>query len=56
MEKKECLIKRLETIAQSIQKTNVGLALLALGSGGLERDKLDNFSDLDFFCHCRRWL
>lgn len=49
MEKKECLIKRLETIAQSIQKTNVGLALLALGSGGLERDRLDNFSDLDFF-------
>lgn len=49
MEKKDLLIKRLESIAESIQETHMGLALLALGSCGLERDRLDDFSDLDFF-------
>lgn len=49
MGKKECLIKRLEAIARSVKETKNGLALLALGSCGKERDRLDEFSDLDFF-------
>ena len=49
MKKEERLIGRLQAIAQSIRETNRGLALLALGSCGLERDRLDEFSDLDFF-------
>ena len=49
MKKEERLIDRLQAIAQSIRETNRGLALLALGSCGLERDRLDEFSDLDFF-------
>lgn len=47
--KNERLIKRLEAIARSVQETNVSQALLALGSCGLERDRLDIFSDLDSF-------
>lgn len=49
MKKEERLIDRLQAIAKSIRETNRGLALLALGSCGLERDRLDEFSDLDFF-------
>jgi hypothetical protein len=43
------LIKRLEAIGVSLKNTEGALALLGLGSVGLERDRLDEFSDLDFF-------
>ncbi len=43
------LLHRLDAIAHSLQTSGHGLALLALGSVGLERDRLDEYSDLDFF-------
>lgn len=49
MVKKDILIHRLEEISQSLKETNKVLAVLALGSCGKERDRLDEFSDLDFF-------
>jgi len=42
------LLQRLETIGESMRQAG-GLALLGLGSVGLERQRLDDFSDLDFF-------
>jgi lincosamide nucleotidyltransferase B/F len=49
MDKRELLIKRLEEIGLSLKKNNEVLALIGLGSSGLERERLDEFSDLDFF-------
>jgi lincosamide nucleotidyltransferase len=49
MNKGELLLKRLEEIAASLQRTDVALALLGLGSVGLETGRLDEYSDLDFF-------
>lgn len=46
---KERLLSRLDDIARSLELTGNGLALLALGSAGLETDRLDEWSDLDFF-------
>jgi len=43
------LLDRLDAIGQSLARTGQGLALLGLGSVGLERDRLDDYSDLDFF-------
>lgn len=43
------LLARLNEIAVSLEQTGHALALLALGSVGLELDRLDEFSDLDFF-------
>jgi lincosamide nucleotidyltransferase B/F len=43
------LLSGLEAIAQTISQRPEALALLALGSCGLARDRLDAFSDLDFF-------
>jgi lincosamide nucleotidyltransferase B/F len=43
------LLARLDQIGQSLAKTGQGLALLGLGSVGSERDRLDQYSDLDFF-------
>ena len=40
---------RLADIAQGLQNTGSGIALLALGSVGRETSRLDEFSDLDFF-------
>jgi hypothetical protein len=42
-------LQRLDAIGQSLQRTGTALALLALGSVGLEQDRLDAYSDLDFF-------
>jgi hypothetical protein len=42
------LLHRLYDIAKSLQQMG-GLALLGLGSVGIERHRLDEFSDLDFF-------
>lgn len=46
---KQQLLARLDAIAQAAAKTGQSLALLGLGSVGLEQDRLDVYSDLDFF-------
>ena len=43
------LLNRLEAIAASLAATPHGLALIALGSAGAERARMDAYSDLDFF-------
>lgn len=43
------LLERLDAIARSLAATGRARALLGLGSVGLETDRLDAFSDLDFF-------
>ncbi len=45
----EILLKRLDNIGQSLKQSGHGLALIGLGSVGLELDRLDAYSDLDFF-------
>lgn len=47
--KKDLLLARLVEIAHSVERSGHGLALIALGSAGLELDRLDDHSDLDFF-------
>ncbi len=43
------LLNRLGEIGQSLAERNQSLALIGLGSVGLERHRLDQYSDLDFF-------
>ncbi|MCW5633391.1 MAG: hypothetical protein KIT17_08650 [Rubrivivax sp.] len=43
------LLGRLDAIARSVQQRPEALALIALGSVGREPDRLDAWSDLDFF-------
>ena len=43
------LLERLDDIGRSLSNTPNALALLGLGSSGLEVDRMDRFSDLDFF-------
>lgn len=43
------LLERMERIGESVAKQDGALMLLALGSIGLETDRLDDYSDLDFF-------
>jgi hypothetical protein len=43
------LLSRLESLSQALQASGDGMGLLALGSVGLETDRLDRWSDLDFF-------
>ena len=45
----EQLLARLEDIGASLRQSGHALALIGLGSVGLERDRLDQYSDLDFF-------
>lgn len=47
--KRELLIRRLDQIARSLAADGRALALLGLGSSGLDLDRMDEFSDLDFF-------
>lgn len=49
MAKPEQLLKRLDEIGAALQRTGQALALLGLGSVGTETDRLDDYSDLDFF-------
>jgi len=49
MNSKEALEKRLSDLGNSLDAKPDALALLGLGSAGLERDRLDAWSDLDFF-------
>ncbi|MGE5775960.1 MAG: hypothetical protein ACM33V_07055 [Chloroflexota bacterium] len=43
------LLKRLDEIGSSLAQSGHALALIGLGSVGLELDRLDLYSDLDFF-------
>lgn len=45
----QSLLDRLDNIGQSLEKSGHTLALLGLGSVGLELERLDHYSDLDFF-------
>ncbi|MBU1142768.1 MAG: hypothetical protein KKH92_03885 [Firmicutes bacterium] len=49
MMKKNKLLKRLDEIGDSLSKRESTIALLGLGSVGVELDRLDDYSDLDFF-------
>jgi lincosamide nucleotidyltransferase B/F len=40
---------RLDEIGQSLERSGRGLALIGLGSVGAELQRLDEYSDLDFF-------
>lgn len=50
MNKVELLNKRLEEIGKNISETEGGVAFIALGSVGEEVARMDEYSDLDFFC------
>jgi len=43
------LLNRLDEIGRALEHSGQALALIALGSVGLETNRLDAFSDLDFF-------
>lgn len=45
----ETLLRRLDEIGRSLARSRHALALLALGSVGIERERIDAYSDLDFF-------
>src|SRR6476660_9624337 len=47
--KTQALLKRLNEIGHSLERSGHALALIGLGSVGLELDRLDSYSDLDFF-------
>ena len=49
----EHLLARLDAIAASLERRDSALALLALGSVGRDRHRLDEHSDLDFFAVVR---
>jgi hypothetical protein len=49
MYKSHQLLQRLDDIGASLASTNKALALIGLGSVGVELDRLDEYSDLDFF-------
>jgi lincosamide nucleotidyltransferase B/F len=49
LRKQEVLISRLNEIGASLAASDKAIALIGLGSVGLEIDRLDEFSDLDFF-------
>jgi hypothetical protein len=46
---KNLLLKRLDEIGHSLGQSSHALALIGLGSVGLELERLDGYSDLDFF-------
>ncbi len=45
----QALLARLDAIGRSLEGSGHALALIGLGSAGLEVDRLDAYSDLDFF-------
>jgi hypothetical protein len=45
----EFLLQRLDAIGRSLAQSDRALALIGLGSAGLELERLDAYSDLDFF-------
>jgi len=49
MKRSTLLLERLQEIALSLESSGQALALLGLGSVGIEKERLDEYSDLDFF-------
>ncbi|KOP29076.1 hypothetical protein ADM98_09185 [Exiguobacterium sp. BMC-KP] len=49
MTHRDVLLERLDAIGQTIAQTDDALVLLGLGSVGQELERLDDYSDLDFF-------
>ena len=49
MDAKRRLLERLDAIGQALKATGQALALLGLGSVGTVTDRIDEYSDLDFF-------
>jgi hypothetical protein len=49
MTDKLSLLTRLDEIGASLERSGKALALIGLGSVGLEMERLDDYSDLDFF-------
>lgn len=49
MDVKKRLMDRLDSIAKGLRNSQGGLGLLGLGSVGRELERIDAFSDLDFF-------
>ncbi|MGA0612397.1 hypothetical protein [Caldimonas sp. KR1-144] len=49
MSRPEILLERLERVGAALRDSGHALALIGLGSVGLERERLDAHSDLDFF-------
>lgn len=47
------LLKRLDAIGLALAQTGQGRALIGFGSVGIEVDRLDEYSDLDFFAIVR---
>ena len=47
--RQDLLLSRLNEIGASLAQSNKAVALIGLGSVGVEVDRLDDFSDLDFF-------
>jgi lincosamide nucleotidyltransferase B/F len=43
------LLNRLDAIGHSLEKSGHALALIGLGSVGMDTERLDSYSDLDFF-------
>ncbi len=49
----ERLLERLQALGNTIADSGQGLALIGLGSVGIEVQRLDAWSDLDFFVIAR---
>lgn len=49
MRRSTLLLERLQQIGLSLERSGQALALLGLGSVGIETERLDDYSDLDFF-------
>ena len=49
MQRTTLLLQRLDEIGRSLERSGHAVALIGLGSVGAELDRLDEFSDLDFF-------
>lgn len=53
MNQPEKLLQRLDEIGAALEQSGLALALIGLGSIGLEQSRLDVYSDLDFFVIAR---
>jgi lincosamide nucleotidyltransferase B/F len=49
LDRRHKLVSRLREIGSSLAQSNKAVALIGLGSVGIEMDRLDEYSDLDFF-------
>ena len=49
MNNKEFILERLDELGRALSKKDSALALIGLGSVGIQLDRMDQYSDLDFF-------